>query len=241
MHNPSDKVSPMADYAVYAQQKGWAVDFACPPDQSAYFRAEFGTALKPGMKVAELGFGNGDFLAFARAAGAEVVGIEVQEALVAKARAAGIAAFPDLEALLPDHAGSFHLIVAFDVFEHLDHAAIHATLETTAALLAAGGLLILRAPNGQSPFGRRTQWGDCTHASVITPKKMEQMCYGKGLSVVKVANQARVATARSWRLRLLKRLQFRVRDACNAAIAAIYGMGTRVLDENIVIWVRKTG
>lgn len=231
----------MADYTSYAQQKGWAVNFSCSPEQAVYYRAEFGSVLKAGDKVIELGFGSGSFLAFAREAGAEVVGVEVQHELVEKACAAGVTACQRLDALLPDRAGDFQLIVALDVFEHLDHALIHSTLETAAALLAPGGLLILRAPNGQSPFGRRTQYGDCTHATVITPKKMEQMCFGKGLTVDRVANQARVANARSLPRRLVKRLQFLARSGCNAAIASIYGMGTTALDENIVIWLRKTG
>ena len=231
----------MADYALYSEQKGWAVDFSCPDDAAGYFRSEFAQLEFQGRKIVELGFGGGHFLAFARGRGAEIFGVEIQESIVDKARAAGYPAFSRLEDLLAGHAGAFDAVVALDVFEHLDHQTIGETLITVHRLLKAGGVLILRAPNGQSPFGRRTQHGDSTHVSVITPKKMEQLCFAKGLEVVRVANQARVAQARNPLHGLAKRLQFVVRDWCNAAISAIYGMGTTVLDENIVIWIRKAG
>ena len=229
-----------ADYTSYSEQKGWAVDFTCSGLDALYFRKEFSDLGLGGKKILEIGFGSGGFLAFARGQGAEIFGVEIQSANVSKARAAGYPAFQSLDELLADHGGGFDAVVALDVFEHLDHGQIAAALITVHRLLKMGGVLILRTPNGQSPFGRRTQYGDATHLSVITPKKMEQACFGKGLEVVAVRNQARVFQPKGLINSLAKRLQFLARDLCNRAISAIYGMGTTVLDENIVIWIRKT-
>ncbi len=231
----------MSDYNHYSDQKGWSVDFSCTPQDEAYFQAEFREVATAGRKIVELGFGNGSFLSFARARGAMVFGTEIQQNLVRKAVNAGYPACACLDDLIAEHLDSFDAVVALDVFEHLSHEQIRQTLTTAHNLLKSGGVLIVRAPNGQSPFGRRTQHGDCTHVSVITPKKMEQLCYTTGLDVIKVLNQARVFHTKNPLYGLVKRLQFLARDLCNAAIANIYGMGTTVLDENIVIWIKKTG
>ena len=232
----------MADeYAHYTDQKGWTVDFTVTALDELYFRKEFAGLPFAGGKILEIGFGSGGFLAFARGRGAEVVGVEIQPGIVARARAAGYPAFQSLEALGPEHDGSVDAVVALDVFEHLGHETIGGTLTAINRLLKPGGVLVLRSPNGQSPFGRRTQYGDCTHLTVITPKKMEQLCFRRGLEVVAVRNQARVFASKGPLNALVKRLQFLARDLCNAAVAAIYGMGTRALDENIVIVIRKTG
>ncbi|MEI6557561.1 MAG: class I SAM-dependent methyltransferase [Rhodospirillaceae bacterium] len=230
----------MAGYESYSDQKGWTLGFSCSEDDRAYFRAEFGAVVGAGRKLVELGFGNGGFLAFARQQGAEILGVEIQAGIVDKARAAGFAAFQSLEHLGPEHAGSVDAVVAIDVFEHLGHDTIRATLATVEGLLKPGGVLILRAPNGQSPFGRRTQYGDCTHETVITPKKLEQLCFGRALVVERALNPARIALGKSPWHRLAKRGQFLARDLCNLLISKVYGIGTTALDENIVIWIRKT-
>ncbi|MEI8395416.1 MAG: class I SAM-dependent methyltransferase [Rhodospirillaceae bacterium] len=230
----------MSTYNSYSEQKGWTVDFSCAEPDRLYFQAEFSGIDLKGKKILELGFGNGSFMAYARENGAEVFGIEIQPDNVVKARAAGYNAFETLDELQSNHPVSFDMAVAFDVFEHLSHDLIHTTLTSLHGLLKVGGVLILRTPNGQSPFGRRTQYGDATHLSVITPKKMEQICFGKGLEVIGVGNQARVFSPGGLHYALVKRLQFLARDFCNALISNIYGMGTTVLDENIVIRIRKT-
>ena len=231
----------MTEYRRYSEQKRWNVNFAYSASEDVYFQAEFGEVVFRGQKIIEIGFGKGSFLAFARERGAEIFGIEIQSEIVEKARASGYPAFGSLNDLADDHSESFDAIIALDVFEHLSHEMIDQTLATIHRLLKSGGVLILRSPNGQSPFGRRTQYGDRTHVSVITPKKMEQMCFATGLEVVKTANQARVSGVGNLGNSVAKRLQFFVRDLCNLAVSKIYGMGTTVLDENIVIWIKKTG
>src|ERR1700755_1345768 len=73
-------------YAHYAEWKRW--DGAAAPDEkdARYFAAEFEGVALAGKRVLEIGFGNGRFLAWARDAGARVVGVEINAPMRAAAR-----------------------------------------------------------------------------------------------------------------------------------------------------------
>ncbi len=177
--------APAAGYGDYAAWKAWNNPFVYDAQDASCFAAETRGVALNGTFVLEIGFGEGRFLAWAEAQGARVSGCELTPASLAAAQARGLTLVdPDFEttgALAPD---SLDLVAAFDVFEHLDPPAIRAKLFAIAAALKPGGILILRFPNGQSPFGLDPQHADATHITPLSRAKVEQYAQGTGLETL---------------------------------------------------------
>lgn len=129
----------------------------------------------------EIGFGNGNFLGWARARGIAVVGIETQTTLRQRADAVGI----ESHASLADLGSSlrFDLIVAFDVFEHIAQDELIKLCGDLAARMNPGAVLLCRVPNGESPVGRMLQHGDLTHLSILGLSKFKQIAAATNLEV----------------------------------------------------------
>jgi SAM-dependent methyltransferase len=179
-------------YTDYDAWKGWSEPFRWSPEEGRYFAAELGRDPK-GLDILEMGFGNGAFLGWARDKGARVLGSELTPRAIEAARAAGIALVPsDFEVAggLPP----LDAVVAFDVFEHLDPDSISAKLAAIAAALRPGGVLVMRYPNGQSPFGLDPQHADRTHLIALSRAKIEQYAAGTGLVTLRYGATARVSS-----------------------------------------------
>ena len=151
-----------------------------------YFAAEVRIAAAPGVRVLEIGFGNGAFVGWAQKLGIEIFGVELSPALVQRCRAllGEGRAFADLDdPRLSTLAASFTHIVAFDVIEHISQPALPAFLSRLRSLLAAQGKIVLRFPNGDSPFGRIHQHGDPTHVTTLGRSKIRYFAEQAGLEV----------------------------------------------------------
>jgi SAM-dependent methyltransferase len=173
-------------YRGYAAWKGWTKPFAYSAEDAAYFTGETSAMRIAGADVLEIGFGPGNFLAWARDRGARVAGTEINPGLLAAARAAGIELLPrDLETAAGANAGRFDTIAAFDVFEHLAIDEIAASLRAIERMLKPGGKVILRFPNAQSPFGLAPQHGDPTHKSALSRGVFDALIQGSTLAVVR--------------------------------------------------------
>lgn len=181
----TDLAGSVSSYADYAAWKAWNNPFAFDAqDASCYTRETAGLTLS-GAHVLEIGFGEGRFLAWAQAQGANVSGCELTPASLAAATERGIALIdPHFESSGALVADSLDLVAAFDVFEHLDPPTIRAKLTAIAQALKPGGTLILRYPNGQSPFGLDPQHGDATHITPLSRAKVEQYAEGTGLQTL---------------------------------------------------------
>ncbi len=169
----------------YAEWKSWRhEDFGRPTRQAcAYFNLlwrRFAANRCQPQKVLEIGFGNGQFLGWCRQRGLTACGTETNEALLARARAAGFDCAGSLAIL---DAGPFDLIVLFDVLEHIPESGITAFLCSLSDRLAPQGQILLRTPNGGSPFGLNNQYGDPTHAAVLTPNKLKFLSAPAGLQM----------------------------------------------------------
>jgi SAM-dependent methyltransferase len=172
----------------YVDWKNWdGNDFArFTGDEATYFAAE--TALRTASRgrVLEIGFGNGHFLGWAKSIGSEVFGIETNPMLVTRARRflGEDQIFNNLEdPRISSLRGSFTHVVAFDVIEHMSPDSVVAVLRQLCDLLASGGRVIVRFPNGDSPFGRVTQHGDPTHVNTIGYQKLAYLANQAGLTV----------------------------------------------------------
>lgn len=209
-------------YASYDGWKGWVAPFLCDAESAAYFAAELDGRSLAGARLLEIGFGNGEFLAWAKAAGASVVGSEITPAAIAAAEAHGVELMPaDFEADPAKWAGQFDIIAAFDVFEHLDPPTIIAKLRAIETMLRPGGWLLLRFPNGQSPFGLGPQHGDATHITALSRAKIEQYASGTALSVIRYGGVARPSSG-GLAKRLLRKLRYLLRDIHMTSLNFLY-------------------
>jgi SAM-dependent methyltransferase len=122
-------------------------DDLAPPDfelRRAFLRGE----LKRGDRVLDLGAGAGELTAAAAAAGTEVIGAEVAEAALARARRAhptlSLQLVP-IDGPLPFEDGSFDVVWASEVIEHI--ADTGAWMSEVRRVLAPRGRLLLTTPS----------------------------------------------------------------------------------------------
>lgn len=175
----------------YIEWKNWDdATFGKFTDLDAiYYAAETSITAQSPPRLLEVGFGNGSFLGWIKSLGGEIVGVETNARLNARARDFfGFDCFfeelqdPKLDRL----AGHFTHIVAFDVIEHISIEHLPGLLERIRDLLATDGRLILRFPNGDSPFGRMIQHGDPTHVTTMGQHKLVYLAREAGLKVVEI-------------------------------------------------------
>lgn len=213
-------------YDSYRQWKGWDTGCHLQPWQERYFEKELTRACPATFKaVLELGFGNGEFLLWAKKQGAEPVGVEIIPELVQAASKIGLEVYEwnivaEVDQGSPIAGKTFDCIVAFDVIEHMDVEMAQRALQRMALYLNSGGKVILRFPNGESPFYLPLQNGDHTHRMNVTKSKLEHIAINSGLKLDGYYNSARVANVRStaW----LKWLLYRMRDLIEVTIGYGY-------------------
>lgn len=229
------------NYQSYANWKKWSwCDYEKVPQwMRRYFAGEVSRLNLPSnSRILEIGFGQGEFMEWARAKGYKVCGLEIIDELVDKAKAAGFEAAmynitSDQEGQLSSQptfleAGGFDVIIAFDVVEHLTAEEFQAFLRFSKQMLAAKGSILLRFPNGGSPFGLRLQHGDNTHRMTLTETQLTQMTVGGAFEVVFCGNAYRVVGDGkcSW----LARLAFLFRNMIERFVGLVYFMRRIPLD-----------
>jgi 2-polyprenyl-3-methyl-5-hydroxy-6-metoxy-1,4-benzoquinol methylase len=120
--------------------------------RAAHIRKEdrgLGRAGAPGMRVLDVGCGNGSFLAWARELGWECYGVEIDPVAADVARNLGVAILgSEVRELGTEYAGSFDAITLSHVIEHLyDPMEV---LRQCWSLLKPGGSIWLETPNTDS-------------------------------------------------------------------------------------------
>lgn len=184
------------NYKGYIDWKEWAKDDfgLVTPGSRFSFDQTFKKKLKENSKVLEIGFGNGELLSYFRAQGHHVVGVEINDKLVDRARNSKYAAYSgnvcDISELQLER---FDLIVAFSVAEHMSHQDLNALFSWTKKHLNDEGLLYLKFPEGGSPFGLAYQNGDFTHVSCLTKSKLEFLCKANGMELVSYTDEQLVS------------------------------------------------
>jgi ubiquinone/menaquinone biosynthesis C-methylase UbiE len=122
-------------------------DELSPPDYGrrlAYLRA----GARPGDRALDIGCGTGEFTAELAAAGANVVGIDVAEAALRRARTRHPALdfrIAEIDGTLPLRDNEFDLVWASEVIEHVADTA--RWLSEVRRVLAPGGRLLLTTPS----------------------------------------------------------------------------------------------
>jgi SAM-dependent methyltransferase len=235
----------MSETGSYLDWKGWTADGfgVLGPYDRRYFHMEMcraGLRSLSGLRVIEIGFGNGVFAAWAKASGALYSGVEVDDALVRRGLDAGFDVTSSLPAADGPQCGSVDAVVAFDVFEHLDREAMRRMLADLRLLLKPGGLLIGRVPSGDSPFSRHYQHGDLTHLQVIGTGSVRQVARLTGFTVDGIRPQAYPVRGLGLRLSLRRSVVHVVRSLAYPLVAGLL-MGSRnaVMSPNLVFVLRN--
>jgi len=233
----------------YFVWKDWRVaDFGrVSSGESLYFERELqasGVETLAGVRVAEIGYGNGAFAGWARRAGAYWIGREISETLQARAVEAGF------NILAPDSSlsdvwgrSAIDLVVAFDVIEHMSLAAIRSFFEEANAALKPGGLLLLRIPSGDSPFASAIYWGDVTHCTLLGSSAARQLACEQNFEVKQIRSPVLPMTGLS-AARFARRAAVRFAQSITFLFirTALMGNENAILSPNmIVVLARKTG
>jgi len=174
------------------EKRGWAYQRGAQLLHRTVLRAiarRHGGVVGPGRRVLDFGCGLGSFLAEARAAGMEAVGVEMSPLAADHARDnLGLDVRTGDEGALdelPD--GSFNLVTAWAVLEHTLHP--RNVVARLAAKLASGGVLGLTLPNlgcwrYRLVGGRWFNIQDPTHLNFPTCGASRRMLENAGLAHV---------------------------------------------------------
>lgn len=160
--------------------------------EERYFSAEIqrvGMPINRGADVLEVGFGSGSFLAYAQKHHWNAWGTEVNMNLVELATEKGFNV-RQTDSLSDFTDNSFDLVVAFDVLEHIPQTLLPQFLAEIKRVLKDNGIFIARFPNGDSPFGLRSQNGDLTHLTVIGSSKARQLAAKVNMDILFVGGEA---------------------------------------------------
>lgn len=224
-------------YAGYEAWKGWTSYFQFDREEAEYFAGELRGIPLAGRSVLEIGFGTGSFLAWARAQGASVAGAEINDRSLTEAARAGVDLVdPAIERIANGNRGRFDVVVGFDVFEHFEADEVHRRIRAVETMLKPGGHVVLRFPNGQSPFGLVPQNGDVTHRIALSRQRMEQICQGTELRAVRYAGSYGVRGAWGPR-RAVRCLRRAAQRAMGASLNLIYA--TRIPWDPVVVLVMQ--
>ena len=130
--------------------------------------------------------GYGNFLYFLRTQGIPCEGIDLDSAQVALARSLDLPAHEgDGLAALKNKRG-LGLISSLDFLEHVDKDDAVALLKDAKEALSSKGLLILRMPSADGPFGAHDFANDLTHRWAATSTVMENLLRALGFEVLRV-------------------------------------------------------
>src|SRR6266508_495482 len=176
----------------YARWKDWHdTDFGrFELVDALYFALELrasGISSVVGLRIAELGYGNGAFAGWVRKAGGHWIGREANPELQKRALEAGfdvIASEADFSSVCGPER--LDLFVAFDVVEHFELDAIRSFFMDANEALRPGGLLLLRLPSGDSPFSGAIYRGDITHRTLLGSSAARQLALEAGLETCQI-------------------------------------------------------
>jgi SAM-dependent methyltransferase len=212
-------------YEHYQELKGWDnAPFMLPSRGEVMFYEHYLSTIDlNGARVLEIGFGNGNFIGWARQRGAEVYGTEIQPSAVEKALEYGVNVLPvDISKSAQNMSEKFSVIVAIDVMEHLNISQNISLLKSAAAMLHTNGILMLRFPNSQSPLSLTAQHGDVSHISTISIGIVKQLMIGLPFSVICAGAPYRPKTG-NFRSRVIAHIQAVLRDCADHVIRMLYG------------------
>lgn len=146
--------------------------------------------------VAELACGHGSFLHWLKSKNFfRIAGVDSSAEQIALAKQVGAAVEQDdvNRWLARQPQNHFAALVAIDLAEHLPKDDFMELLRSAHAALAPGGSLILRLPNGDSPFVGMNLFNDITHIWTYTPNCLNSLAQMHGFSRTEFADEGAAA------------------------------------------------
>lgn len=224
----------------YVDWKGWTEDefgrFDRPAARYYAWHVERAVGRRASLRVVELGFGNGAFLGFCRSQGWDVCAVETDARLRARAERAGIPSAASIGSL--SRQVPFDLIALFDVLEHVGAADLVPFVRDLASNLAPNGAILIRVPNGDSPFGGRHQHGDMTHITTFGEFKLVQLAELAQLKLVALG-EAPWSAQQTERRNLRALIRATTRYLINALFGFAYFGRSVDLAPNLVAVLRR--
>ncbi|MBJ7328696.1 MAG: class I SAM-dependent methyltransferase [Solirubrobacteraceae bacterium] len=141
------------------------------------------------VSIVDIGCGQGQLVRMLGEHGyTDVWGIDLSQEQVDLAKELGTPNISrdDLFGFAEEHQGGFDVVLAVDLIEHFDRADVQRVFEALSSLLRPGGTLIVRTPNGASPYAGRILFGDLTHGVAYTTKSLEQVAAATAFDRVEV-------------------------------------------------------
>ena len=141
------------------------------------------------VRILDVGCGQGMLVRFLQRNGyADIAGIDLSTDQVALARELGTpnVHHADLFDVADERPCAYDVVLALDVVEHFDRADVQSAFDALARLLRPSGTLILRTPNGCSPYSGRHQFSDLTHGVIYTDRSLEQVAAVTGFRDVRI-------------------------------------------------------
>jgi SAM-dependent methyltransferase len=135
--------------------------------------------------------GSGNFLYFLRRkAYVDIVGCDAEARQVGLARALGLPAFKrEAMEILADQGRTYGLISSLDFIEHLSRDDALRFVALCHERLAPGGVLILRTPSADGPFGAHDAWNDLTHQWAMTSGVLEGILEMSGFQRIAILDE----------------------------------------------------
>ncbi|MDG4550489.1 MAG: class I SAM-dependent methyltransferase [Candidatus Contendobacter sp.] len=237
----------MDSYQGYEDWKRWdKTSFGTWFETDAvYFSAELGRSgikLHKGIRLYEVGFGNGAFAGYVRSFGCEYFGSEVNNVLVERARDFDLNVYEKgiKETLEKNLLGTFDAVIAFDVLEHLDITDIKAFLLEAMELLKPGGIVLARVPSGDSPFGRAIFHGDITHRTALGSSAVRQLAAQTGFDVIDIGPPKLPIFRLGWKRAIRRGVIRLAQSVITGLINLVFHDGQpRVITANLVFVLKK--
>jgi 2-polyprenyl-3-methyl-5-hydroxy-6-metoxy-1,4-benzoquinol methylase len=197
--------------------------------------------LDKSAKILDLGCGNGGFLYFLRSLGYENstgIDISIEQIEVAKKLGINGVECTDIMNFLRDEKGSYDLIFARDVLEHMTKGEILEALKAICEAIKVNGVFVTQVPNGECVFSGRMRYGDFTHEQAFTKNSLGQVLRLTGFTKVAFYPTGPVphglkSTVRFFLWKMIEKLlQF--------YMLVETGSGDGIYTQNIIAVARKT-
>ncbi len=212
--------------AAFSAQKTYA-----PGAQHAQYEATYPDLPERGAVVADLGCGKGEWLTWMAGKGFRTLtGVDGSESDLFIARSHDPSGVHWVQADLIDHLeahpGSYDLLHAKDVIEHMTKEEFIRFLLAAHRALRPSGRLWLLTFNAQSPLSAATRYGDFTHESGHTPASLAQCLRACGFTRLCISGRHYCSSSAFGRLRAA--LGAAVYEAARLLLALRHGKGGRL-------------
>lgn len=210
--------------------------------RSIHWETTFGRFLPKdkSARIIDLGCGHGSIVWWLHNIGyLDAAGIDISAEQIATGKKLGIGNIEqaDIKAFLLNCKDFYAVIFARDVLEHFTKDSIVEVIDLAYRSLRTNGVLMIQAPNAESPFGGRIRYGDFTHEISFTSSSLSQLLRSTGFATVEIYPAEPVVYGVKSFIRFL---MWKIVEACYRALISIeVGRGEWIVTQNLIAVARK--